>query len=158
MMMVMMELCGDDDRVVVWNPLFWQSLACARSPHQRSPSATSWDHPSLQTRVSVMSGPSHSHDDPGTQSTSHHSNQAEKPLPFCLFLPGSTDTLWAHKLGEQTARHAVACTRPKANIGAVHVAHALLTQTRMQGTADTIVQAWKGLPKLTHASLTSTEP
>jgi hypothetical protein len=33
----------------------------------RSPSATSRNHPSLQTRVSVKSGPSHPHDDPGTQ-------------------------------------------------------------------------------------------
>jgi hypothetical protein len=37
----------------------------------RSPSATSRHHPSLQTKVSVNSGPSHPHDDPGTQTTSH---------------------------------------------------------------------------------------
>jgi hypothetical protein len=33
----------------------------------RSPSATGRNHPSLQTKVSVNSGPSHSHNDSGTQ-------------------------------------------------------------------------------------------
>jgi hypothetical protein len=38
----------------------------------RSPSAPGRNHPSPHTKVSVNSGPSHPHDDPGTQTTSHH--------------------------------------------------------------------------------------
>jgi hypothetical protein len=36
----------------------------------RSPSSTSRNHPSLQTRVLVNFEPSHPHDDPGTQTMS----------------------------------------------------------------------------------------
>jgi hypothetical protein len=48
----------------------------------RSPGATSRNHPSLQTKVAVESGPSHPHHEPGTQTTSHQSHQAKNS---CLF-------------------------------------------------------------------------
>jgi hypothetical protein len=83
-------------------------------------SATSRNHPSLQTKVSFHSGPSDPHDDPGTQTTTpttRVTSLAGETAAFSVFfLPGATvDALWAHRLAEQTA-----CSRHKANIGAAH--------------------------------------
>jgi hypothetical protein len=50
--------------------------------------------------------------------------QEQSAASLAFFPTRVTDTLWAHVLGEQTA-----CARGKLNIGAAHVAHALLTQT-----------------------------
>jgi hypothetical protein len=73
--------------------------------HLNSPNATSWHHPSKDTHQTgkkiwellVVGYWYHPHGHPGTKTTSHphQINQAENRCLFGLFLPGSTDTLWA---------------------------------------------------------------
>jgi hypothetical protein len=102
----------------------------------RSPSATSQNDPSLQTKGSVCSRPSHPQVDPGTHTTSHQSDQARTAALSAFFLQGSTDTLWPHKFSRScTMATAKSSTYPQRIHVIVHGRVHRLVQATIQSRA-----------------------